>query len=397
MSLSQPPSAQTSCQILQDSSQEGFIPWQQREEATDAERQKGRVALRRGKLGVVCLAGGHGSRLGSAEPKGCFPISPVRGASLFQLFAEQVRAAEAFYQTRIPVIVWVSQDNVEATRAFWRDHGAWGLDPEFVVQPDLPLLNDQHQPLIDAAGAPVLAPNGNGSLWRTLVAQGVYQRWKASGVEVISVVPIDNPLAPLADAGHVGLIASGQSGVLLLTTHRRSPTEAVGVVLHDQGRIAEYSELPASARGEEGWRRYPEGFLGITYWSMEQADAASKLELPIHLARKMVTIEGHRHPAWKQEYFIFDSLAGRAHCATRCCDRRLVFAPLKSAEGEYGVSATQASLVQAAQLIAERCGCLQPSCVREINAELLFVESATWHIENNGWAEARSCPLPQGL
>lgn len=368
-------------------------PWKRLQEAAAVDQQEGQAAICKGKLGVVLLAGGHGSRLGSSEPKGCFPISPVRGASLFQLFAEQLRAAEEFYQTQIPVIVWVSRDNVDATRAFWNEHANWGLDPEFIVQPDLPLLDDRHQPLLDAQGHPISAPNGNGSLWRTLATEGVLQRWVESGVEVVSVVPIDNPLAPLADAGHVSALITDQCKVLLLTTHRRSPTEAVGVVLHDKGRIAEYSELPPTACGEEGWQRYPEGFLGITYWSMEQAHAASNLELPIHMARKTVTVEGQRKQAWKQEYFIFDALAGQTQCGTRCLDRRLVFAPLKSAEGEYGVEATQAALVQAAQLRAQGCGCSQSLNVRELSAELLFMESADWTVRTDGWAEARSCPI----
>ncbi len=66
---------------------------------TDADRQErarsaavGLEALLAGRVAVVLVAGGQGSRLGFEHPKGMFPIGPVTGASLFQIHAERILA-----------------------------------------------------------------------------------------------------------------------------------------------------------------------------------------------------------------------------------------------------------------------------------------------------------------
>ncbi|MBP7372303.1 MAG: UDPGP type 1 family protein, partial [Opitutaceae bacterium] len=57
----------------------------------------GEAALRAGRVAAFTVAGGQGTRLGYDGPKGTFGVTPLKKKSLFQVFAEKLRAAGVRY------------------------------------------------------------------------------------------------------------------------------------------------------------------------------------------------------------------------------------------------------------------------------------------------------------
>jgi UDP-N-acetylglucosamine/UDP-N-acetylgalactosamine diphosphorylase len=115
------------CASTMDASPEKLSEW----------RSAGLKLIAEGKVAVLLMAGGQGTRLGSSAPKGCYDIGLPSGKSLFQLQAErlvklqQVAAEEAGDRTSKVVIPWyimTSGPTRKDTEDFLRSKGYFGLE-----------------------------------------------------------------------------------------------------------------------------------------------------------------------------------------------------------------------------------------------------------------------------
>lgn len=82
----------------------------------------GLEAIRKGQVGVLLLAGGQGTRLGSSDPKGCYDIGLPSKKSLFELQAEKIARLQALAggSSVLPWYVMTSGPTRKSTESYFR-------------------------------------------------------------------------------------------------------------------------------------------------------------------------------------------------------------------------------------------------------------------------------------
>jgi UDP-N-acetylglucosamine/UDP-N-acetylgalactosamine diphosphorylase len=120
------PLPDSSCASTLEASPEKLSQW----------RDAGLQAIAEGKVAVLLMAGGQGTRLGSSAPKGCYDIGLPSGKSLFQLQAERLVRLQEYtsenYGDRdqevvIPWYIMTSGPTRKDTEDFLRSKNYFGL------------------------------------------------------------------------------------------------------------------------------------------------------------------------------------------------------------------------------------------------------------------------------
>ncbi len=320
---------------------------------------EGESLLRRQKVAVLIVAGGQGSRLGFDGPKGTFPLSPVKGKTLFQLLAEQIKALSNRFSIAIPLLVMTSNDNHEDTVAFFKKNGFFGLESQtvhFFSQGVLPAVSLDGKLILKDKVHLYTSPNGHGGSLKALADSGLLAKMLQMGYEELFYCQVDNPLVRIADPVFLGYHRRVQSQVSTKVVRRRGIHEKVGVYLKLGGKdaIAEYSDLEErymSAVDENGQILYWAGNTAIHIFSLSFIRELNRdgFALPYHCAKKSAyVISSDWEPAsvdvWKFETFVFDAIPfARATCSMEV-KREDEFAPVKNKEGDDSPETARAAL-----------------------------------------------------
>jgi len=322
---------------------------------------RGLQLVQEGKTALLVLAGGQGSRLRCKGPKGCRAVTKITQKSLYQLLAEKVKAVSKQAKRELEIAIMTSPLNHVETETFFAEHAFFGLKSSqvtFFNQPMWPLLNFQGNLFLEEPDQIARGPNGNGSVFRRLVDSGIWKKWKNMGIEMVNVVPIDNPLANPFDFELFGFHAHEETDITIKASRRFDVSENVGVLalLNNKVVIIEYSELKDAdkeAITQEGILEFDIANLGLFCFSMPFIQHVSQQELPLHLAKKTVSeinsagaiILPEEPNAWKFEEFIFDLLPFAEHVRTILFPRALCFAPLKNLKGADSIDTVHAALL----------------------------------------------------
>jgi UDP-N-acetylglucosamine/UDP-N-acetylgalactosamine diphosphorylase len=300
-----------------------------------------------GRAAVLMVAGGQGTRLGFAGPKGCFPLAPHSGKTIYQLQAEKVVSLSRRTGRDVPFLVMTSPATDAETRAFFADHGDFGLAPgqlAFFCQGTVPSLDRQGRALLEAPGRLLENPDGHGGAFSALVAEGQLDRLVERGVSTLVYLQVDNVLAPVDDPLLVGLAAVERADVVTKVLEKAHPEEKVGALVRVGGRdrIVEYTELtPEDMRraGADERPLYRWGSPALHAWSVDYLAglAERRYQLPLHRSAKpldaWVDGEVRRVDGWKYERFIFDLLPLAGRSVGMEIEREAEFAPVKNAVG----------------------------------------------------------------
>ena len=365
----------------------------------DAASKRGRELIAAGKVAAFVVAGGQGTRLGYEGPKGCLEATPVAHKPLFQVFAEQILAAQRSGQP-IRWYIMTSPLNDVATRAFFRQKNYFGLNPDdvfFLVQGTMPALAANGKVLLADKDRLALSPNGHGGSLLALRESGALDDMADHGVELISYFQVDNPLVRCMDPLFIGLHDLRGAEMSTKALPKRDPAEKLGnfCVVGGKVQIIEYSDMPDDLARQctpDGRLRFSAGSIAIHMLSrsfVERLTAGGTWGLPFHRAEKKVAyvddsgqvIQPDRPNAVKLEMFVFDALPLAKQTMILETLRSEEFSPIKNASGTDSLASSLHDQVRRAAGWLETAGIAVPrdadgQVATAIEISPLFADSA---------------------
>jgi UDP-N-acetylglucosamine/UDP-N-acetylgalactosamine diphosphorylase len=327
--------------------------------------ESGLSLVAEGKVGVVLMAGGQGTRLGSSAPKGCFDIDLPSKKSLFQIQAERISKVQTLAAKKsgkdvkdvvVPWYVMTSGPTRGPTEMFFEEHKYFGLQKENVVvfeQGVLPCLSNEGKILMESKSKVAVAPDGNGGLYAALTASGVTADMSKRSIEHIHAYCVDNCLVKVADPTFIGFSASKNVSIGTKVVRKRAANESVGLILLKNGKpdVVEYSEIDtatseAKDSANSDLLKFRAANIVNHYYSFAFLDSIPQWahKLPHHVAKKKIPcldtesgelLKPTKPNGIKLEQFVFDCfpLLSLNEFACLEVDRAEEFSPLKNAKG----------------------------------------------------------------
>ena len=312
----------------------------------------GEAALRAGRVAAFTVAGGQGTRLGYDGPKGTFPVTPIKHKTLFQVFAEKIRAAGARYGKPLHWFIMTSHANHVATETFFNDHSYFGLAPaqvHFFRQGRMPAVTSGGKILLETKGSIAMSPDGHGGSLRALDRSGALDLMEKQGIDILSYFQVDNPLVRGIDPTFIGWHVLRGSEMSSKMVAKAYAGEKVGHFCTQNGRsiVIEYSDLPKSYQEEidpaTGALRYIAGSIAIHILDTKfiRRMARGDDSLPFHRADKKIPtvdaagnqVKPEKANGVKFEMFVFDALPFARNPVIIETRREDDFSPVKNAEG----------------------------------------------------------------
>lgn len=328
---------------------------------------RGEELLAQGKVGMILVAGGQGTRLGFPHPKGMFPLGPISHRTLFQIHIDRLAAVAQRYGAPIPLYLMTSPATHAETVDFLQRHDRFGLPAE-----DLVIFCQGVMPAVDARTGEILlaerdslflSPDGHGGMLAAFDHSGSLRDARRRGIEQLFYGQVDNPLLQTCDPRLIGYHALFQSEMTTQVVRKRHPLDRLGNLVEIDGcaRIIEYSDLPEEAarqQNPDGSLYLWAGSIAVHVFAVEFLERAARRSdgLPFHRALKKAAylaadgrlVQPASPNAVKFERFIFDLLPWARNPLAVEAAAEEAFAPVKNAPGAADETAetAQASMIR---------------------------------------------------
>ncbi len=331
----------------------------------DEARAAGEQMLREGRVAVLTVAGGQGTRLGFPKPKGLYPVGPITDRTLFELYAQKILAASRRYGKPILWMVLTSPATHAETVEYFERHDFLGVprdDVRFLMQGTMPAIDADGKLLLASRDSLALSPNGHGGSLLALREEGGLDAMRERGADCIYYFQVDNPMVPVPDPAFLGYHRAAGAEMSTKVVPKTDPLEKVGVVCRADGKtcVIEYSDLDEErmhAREDDGKLLYRAGNIAVHALDrafVERLTEGGQFRLPYHFASKKVPhidsdgnlVKPTEPNGTKFETFVFDALPEATKSVTQEVERADEFAPVKNAEGSDSPATSRRALIE---------------------------------------------------
>lgn len=310
-------------------------------------KQIGNKIISNGKLAVLTLAGGQGTRLGYKGPKGCYEIEVPPKKSLFEFLCDKLKKVYKDYGVYLNWYIMTSPYNDSETKKYFEEKNYFDYPKEkifFFTQGVLPITDKEGKIILDKIYTLKEASNGNGDVFKAF-SQAHLQN-TLFNIDWISISGIDNIILDIIDPLLLGLASYNKSDIAAKSIPKEdiNSKDYVFANVCNRPNIIEPSNLTEkmlSSKNKNGLYNYNQINILSHLFTKKAFLKASKFDIRYHRAFKKndyINEEGMKvvpsEPnSFKFEKFIFDVFKFYKNFTLLEVQAIDEFAPIKSFTG----------------------------------------------------------------
>ncbi len=307
--------------------------------------------IKAGKVGVITLAGGQGSRLGFKGPKGTFCLDTNPKISLFEILCNYIKGYANKYKINIPWYIMTSTANYFDTINFFEKNDFFNYNRNnihFFTQANMPIIGIDGKLILSEIYKVHFASNGNGNVFKALKKANLISDMESRKLQWLFIGGIDNVLLDPLDPVFIGYTISCKTQVSSKTLFKEDPSDISWIFAKNNKKIGiaeceNFTEQISMLTDKKGNYLYRETNMLAHLFSLNAIKKLSTIKLPYHRAfRKnaFVNEEGMKQVPdspniYKFEQFVFDAFSYFNNIALLRVKKDDEFAPIKDFNGPY--------------------------------------------------------------